>query len=135
MVEEFSFGNFWSFKGIQTLNLAAAKIKSKNTELDDINVFPINSDLSLLKSKAIYGANASGKSKFIDALKFMVRFAITSSSDGQVIKSIDVEPFKLQIESEKDTSEFEVIFTHNNARRSHYLGVDMLILKSPHGKT
>lgn len=53
MIEEFSFGNFWSFKDIQTLNMTAAKIKSKNSQLDDINVFPINKDTSLLKAKAI----------------------------------------------------------------------------------
>lgn len=41
MVEDFSFGNFWSFKSLQTLNLTAAKIKSKNAELDEINVFPL----------------------------------------------------------------------------------------------
>ena len=33
MLEEFSFGNFWSFKDIQTLNMSAAKIKSKKTLL------------------------------------------------------------------------------------------------------
>ena len=30
VIQEFSFGNFRSFKDIQTLNLSAAKIKSKN---------------------------------------------------------------------------------------------------------
>lgn len=61
MIEDFSFGNFWSFKDIQSLNMSAAKIKSKNAELDLKNVFSINGELSLLKTKAIYGANASGK--------------------------------------------------------------------------
>ena len=32
-IQEFSFGNFRSFKDIQTLNLSAAKIKSKKGEL------------------------------------------------------------------------------------------------------
>jgi uncharacterized protein len=53
MIEEFSFGNFWSFKDIQTLNMTAAKIKSKNTELDNINIFPINNEISLLVEKAM----------------------------------------------------------------------------------
>ena len=65
MIEEFSFGNMCSFKEIQTLNMTAAKIKSSNSLLDEQNVIPIKENLYLLKSKAIYGANASGKSNVI----------------------------------------------------------------------
>ena len=113
MLIQFSVRNYKTFLEKATLSLVASNYDKETRESENI----FNDDefnLRLNKSSVIYGANASGKSKFIDALKFMVRFAITSSSDGQVIKSIDVEPFKLQIESEKDTSEFEVIFTHNN---------------------
>ena len=39
MIEEFSFGNFGSFKEIQTLNMTAAKIKSKEKSLDTNNLF------------------------------------------------------------------------------------------------
>ena len=70
--------------------------------------------LRLLKSCVIYGANASGKSKFIEALVFMKKFVITSSKDSQKGDKIAVEPFKLNSVSEKEPSEFEVIFTHKN---------------------
>jgi AAA15 family ATPase/GTPase len=36
IVQEFSFGNFRSFKDLQTLNLSAAKIKSKNNHIDEL---------------------------------------------------------------------------------------------------
>ncbi|MFY8012413.1 MAG: AAA family ATPase, partial [Saprospiraceae bacterium] len=108
MIEEFSFGNFWSFKGIQTLNLAAAKIKSKNTELDDINVFPINSDLSLLKSKAIYGANASGKSNVIKALVTYITIIKDSVKEERVLGLID--SFQLSTETENKPTFFQLIF-------------------------
>ena len=64
MVEEFSFGNFTSFKELNTLNMTAAKIKSKDARLDSDNVFT-NGGASFLKSKGIYGANASGKSNVV----------------------------------------------------------------------
>jgi AAA15 family ATPase/GTPase len=61
MIEEFNFGNFWSFKDEQTLNMTASKIKSSNQILDSKNVITIGEQQPLIKSKAIYGANASGK--------------------------------------------------------------------------
>jgi len=39
MLVEFSVGNFWSFKEIQTLQMQAAKIKSKFPKVDKENVF------------------------------------------------------------------------------------------------
>jgi AAA15 family ATPase/GTPase len=38
IIQEFSFGNFRSFKDLQTLNLSAAKIKSKYDHIDETNV-------------------------------------------------------------------------------------------------
>lgn len=70
--------------------------------------------LKTLKSAVVYGANASGKSKFFEGLFFMRRFAITSSSQGQSGDEISVEPFRLSNESENEPSEFEVIFVHKN---------------------
>ncbi len=74
-IQEFSFGNFKSFKGIQTLNLSTAKIKSKKEEIDINNVIEGNNNenVSFLKSKAIYGANASGKSNVIKAFVSFIR--------------------------------------------------------------
>ena len=64
------FGNTRSFKDINTLNLSAAKIKSKHESIDRNNVIIGKNieNISFLKSKAIYGANASGKSNIIKAL-------------------------------------------------------------------
>jgi AAA15 family ATPase/GTPase len=62
----------------------------------------------------IYGANASGKSKFMEALLFMRSFAISSSRESQKGDEIEVHPFKLNDETENEPSEFEVIFTYNN---------------------
>jgi AAA15 family ATPase/GTPase len=128
MIEEFSFGNFWSFKDIQTLNLAAAKIKSKNTELDDINVFSINSDLSLLKAKAIYGANASGKSNVIKALVTYIRIIKDSVKEERALGLIDA--FQLSTETENKPTFFQLIFRIGKTRYRYGFEADDKSIKS-----
>ena len=64
MLISFTVGNFRSFKNPVTLSMEAADITSNNKSLDAENVFDANHALTLLKSTAIYGANASGKSNF-----------------------------------------------------------------------
>lgn len=128
MIEEFSFGNFWSFKDIQTLNMTAAKIKSKNTELDHINVFPINNDLSLLKAKAIYGANASGKSNIIKALVTFIRIIKDSVKEERVLGLID--SFQLSTETEKKPTFFQLIFRIDKKRYRYGFEADDKEIKS-----
>lgn len=128
MIEEFSFGNFCSFKDIQTLNLTAAKIKSKNTELDDINVFPVNNDLSLLKAKAIYGANASGKSNAIQALVSFIRIIRDSVKEEKILGLI--ESFQLSTETEKHPAFFQLIFRIDKTRYRYGFEADDKSIKS-----
>ncbi len=113
MLIQFSIKNFRTFKDKATISFIASNY-DKDTREEE-NIFQdTNYNLRLLKSCVIYGANASGKSKFIEALVFMKRFVITSSKDSQKGDKIPVEPFKLNSVSEKEPSEFEVIFTHKN---------------------
>lgn len=102
---EFSVANYRSIKERVTLSLVASK-DSAHEE----NTFPAEgtSDFSLLKSVAIYGANASGKSNLLNALSFMRRFVLTSASEGQRGDTIPVVPFKLDPETAKQPSEFEL---------------------------
>jgi hypothetical protein len=90
--------------------MVAAKITAKDKSLDQNNVFTIDRDLSLLKSAAIYGANASGKSNFIAALKFMRGFILNSSKETQAAEPIDVEGFRLDSEMTAKPSFFELVF-------------------------
>lgn len=48
MLLEFSVSNFWSFKELQTLQMQAAKIVSKDPQVDANNVVVINDKLSIL---------------------------------------------------------------------------------------
>src|SRR5690606_12131249 len=114
MIEEFSFGNFWSFKDMQTLNMTAAKIKSKNSRLDAVNLIPVEDELSLLKSKAIYGANASGKSNVIKALGVFIRIINHSVKDEKVLGMIDY--FRLSTQSIDSPSFFQLTFRIDGIR-------------------
>lgn len=113
MLIQFSVKNFRTFKDKAKLSFIASNY-DKDTREDENIFHDINHNLRLLKSSVIYGANASGKSKFIEALVFMKKFVITSSKDSQKGDKISVEPFKLNSVSEKEPSEFEIIFTHKN---------------------
>ena len=128
MIEEFNFGNFWSFKEEQTLNMTAAKIKSNNPLLDSRNIIEIDDKLSLLKSKAIYGANASGKSNLIKALVTFIRIVTTSVKDDQVLAMLD--PFKLALETLKEPTFFQLVFRMNNIRYRYGFEADEHTIKS-----
>lgn len=109
MIIEFSVGNFRSFKDIAVISMVAANINSRNRDLDANNVFTVG-NLSLLKSAGIYGANASGKSNLVLALRFMRHLILNSSRNTQVNEEIDVENFRLSSETEHDPSHFELVF-------------------------
>lgn len=110
MLIEFSVGNYKSFKEEVTLSMVASKLTSQNKELDTNTVFPINEDISLLTSAAVYGANASGKSNLVAAMRFMREFVLTSSKDTQSGEPIPVELYALSPETLLQPASFEMVF-------------------------
>lgn len=113
MLLEFTVGNYRSFKDPVTFSMLATSLGSKYPELDEQNLFQWDKH-SLLKSAAIYGANASGKSNLIQALAFMRNFVLRSSNETQIIDLIEVEPFRLSSETDASPSFFEAVFALNN---------------------
>jgi AAA15 family ATPase/GTPase len=93
--------------------MVAADEATGNDELDKNNVFKVNQNFSLLKSAAIYGANASGKSNLILALYFMQSFVINSSK-LQITDKINLEKFRLSSETEDKPSFFKIVFHLDN---------------------
>ncbi|MBD2454680.1 ATP-binding protein [Nostoc sp. FACHB-87] len=116
MLIEFSVGNYRSFKDKVTFSMVAANIVAKDKQLDDNNIFAVDDELKLLKSAAIYGANASGKSNLAKAMNFMKWFMINSSKETQSTEKIRVEPFRLSTETETQPSLFEIVFLLNNKK-------------------
>lgn len=99
--------NFRSIKERQSFNL----LKTKSDELED-NAFTLDSvsNTSLLRSAAIYGANAAGKSNFILALHTMKLIVQDSAKESQRGEKLPVKPFLLSKESSNAPTEFEVVF-------------------------
>ncbi len=115
-LQEFSFGNFMSFKDINTLNLAAAKIKSKYNSIDNNNIIRRDNikNVSFLKSKAIYGANASGKSNIIKAFISFLTIIKDSVKDDKALNRID--SFRLSTDTHNEPSFFQIIFWDKNIK-------------------
>ena len=112
MLIEFKVGNFLSFKDIATLSMVA----SPDKEHLDTNTIKISDKLRLIKSAAIYGANASGKSNLFEAFAFMRNFVLTSAKESVSTEKIPVEKFRLSTETEKMPSTFEILFIIDNIR-------------------
>ena len=101
MLIEFSVGNYRSFKDTVTFSMVAAKITAQDKRLDEDNVFKVDDDLSLLRSSAIYGANASGKSNLAVNLALLFKTNIISIDSMQVYKGMDIGTDKLRTEKYK----------------------------------
>jgi AAA15 family ATPase/GTPase len=112
MLIEFTVGNYLSFKEPVTLSMEAAKAVREYQE-DNVIQTP---RYQLLRSAVIYGANASGKSNLIKAMRFMSWFVINSSRETQAEDRIGVTPFRLNVESREQTSLFEIVFLINDVK-------------------
>jgi AAA15 family ATPase/GTPase len=63
---DFAFKNYTSFKEEQHFSMLASSKKEKFPKNED-NIAEISDDLKILKTAVVYGANASGKSNFLNA--------------------------------------------------------------------
>ena len=106
---EFTTGNFLSFREKKTLSMEAAKIKEYPENVIQTEKY------KLLKSAVIYGANASGKSNLIKALKFMLD-TLKNSARLNSTDTLNAKPFLLDEESGQKPSYFELLFIDGNNR-------------------
>lgn len=112
MFIDFTVENYRSIKEMQTLSMSAANIISKYKEIDKENVFNYSTKLPILKSKAIYGANASGKSNLIRALVSFISIVANSVKDDKILNS-RIEKFGLSTETETKPTYFQLSFILN----------------------
>ncbi len=110
MIIQFSVENFRSIMEPATLSLVASPLKDARVAAEDVMFDIEGMDVSLLKSAVILGANASGKSNVIKALDFFKSYIIDSFKNLQAGEEIGVEAFKLNTDSAKAPSSFEMIF-------------------------
>ncbi len=107
MLLEFQVENYLSFKERAKLSMLATSSISKK-ELPGA-VFTLDK-YNILKSAAIYGANASGKSNLIKAIGFMKDFVLESAKESTFGKEIKVSNFRLSEETFDKPSTFEMTF-------------------------
>lgn len=112
MFIEFQFGNFRSFREIEKFSMQASYLRSNDLGLEENNVLTINGN-RLLKSKAIYGANNSGKSNICQAMAAFVVSVINSVSSETIFKSIWNERFKLITDWDDHEVFFQYTFSLN----------------------
>ena len=85
MLLSFTLSNFRSFKAKKTLDLTAATIKEYEESLFS------TVGLSVLPSAVLYGANSSGKSNLIEAIRtFLTTVALRARSRHEKIISLHV---------------------------------------------
>jgi AAA15 family ATPase/GTPase len=108
MLVQVSIRNYKVFKEEVKLTMFASNYDKSTREQE--NVFEVPKfGLRLLKSAVIYGANASGKTKLIDALVTLKQIVSSGAKSSQIW----IEPFLLNTETEHEPTEFEVVFIHN----------------------
>ncbi len=113
MLLEFTVGNFRSFMNKATLSLEA----TSDDWLDDNNVAHVRRPaLRLVKTAAIFGPNAGGKSNFIDAMAQFRGIVLSSSKDSQQGEPLPVTPFRLHAKTDNAPTFFEAVFLKGETR-------------------
>ena len=102
MLITFTVGNFLSIKEKQTLSFRAKKSDQSLPE----SMFTKNQEV-LVKSMAVFGPNASGKSNLIKAFAFVRNFVLNGLQQS-LTGGIPVEPFLLSTTTETKPSVFEL---------------------------
>ncbi len=114
MLIEFTVQNFLSFRERSRFSL----VKGSRGELENTNVIRHEtlSTPSLLRSAAIYGPNAAGKSNLIKAIQAMEQMVLKSATETQAGEPLPVAPFLLDEDSAQLPCEFEVHFISEGVR-------------------
>ena len=116
MLLMFKLKNYTSFKDESILDMRATAFVQHPT-----HIIPIDEKTGLLKTTAIYGANASGKSNLISAMFFFEQYILSQFIDIKESESVEsantyaklrLEPFLLS-ENTDEASEFDIIFIRN----------------------
>lgn len=116
MLIEFKVSNFRSIREEQTFSLVASNADKELSACVIERGLPGLSGVKFLKGAAIYGANASGKSNLIEAIRFVTQFVRHSAIKLQPGDPTGAEPFKLDRVSAAQPSAFEITFVVDGVR-------------------
>lgn len=105
MLVQFRFNNYKCFKDETVFNVVASKYYRDKME----NLIQVP-QYALLRTAAVYGANASGKTKLFQAFNFMREVVLTSADKQSNNWQRSYSPFLLDTYSAEQPSVFEVVF-------------------------
>lgn len=118
MIQEISVKNFLSFKDEVIFSFEATKDKT----FEDYQVVEVAEGVRLLRFALIYGPNASGKSNLLSVFDFLKSFWFEKTTD--IDEKTGTIPFRLDIETPSQASEFELKFYIGSTRYWYLLKVD-----------
>ena len=117
MILEFSIANFLSFKDKVTFSMIA----NATSGLDENYI--ISNGRKILKTAAIYGANASGKTNLFRILA-LVMSMLRNSNNISINSKLPIYPFKFDKNTINMPSEFEIKFVVDDVRYVYGFVVD-----------
>jgi AAA15 family ATPase/GTPase len=123
MILEFGVKNYRSIKQEMVLSLIAESGKSKPNNFFELKT--LNGEtIRLLKSIAIFGPNASGKSTLFRAMFFIMHLLKNNSSKaGKGVQYY--EPFKFDKQTKNKPSEFWIVFIGpDNTRYKYFISLN-----------
>ncbi len=123
MLIEFKVTNYRSIREEQTLSLIASNADDELPQNTIETPLPGMKGAKLLKAAAIYGANASGKSNLLEALRFVVGFVRDSATGLKPDAPTGTQYFKLDPACAGQPSKFELHAVINGTRMLYGLEV------------
>ncbi len=123
MLIRFSVENYKSFRDRAEFSMVSSKVRSHPTHVVKA---ASASDISVLKVGVIYGANASGKSNIIKAMKHAQTMIVKGSKAGT---NLLYSPFKLDDDFEKKPSRFEFEFKISGKNYAYGFSADQKVIK------
>ena len=115
MLINFAVTNYGPFRDRVSFSMESGE---KLTKFKETNVFS-NSKISILKSAIIFGANGSGKTNFLQALR-MFRHVVVSPTNN-ITKKLLSNTFSFDEESKKNPTIFEIRILINDVIYNYFL--------------
>jgi hypothetical protein len=121
MLIEFRVQNFRSLRDEQVLSMVA----SSDDSLAETNLVAtgVSAAPRLVRSAAILGPNAGGKSNLVKALQWMRFLVLSSAKDVQPGQVLRVSPFRLDAQCMQAPMRFEITFIVEGVRYQYGLAV------------
>ena len=117
MLVEFSVKNFRSILGKQTLSLVAG-ISNDHEQRNLIHIE--GSPDRLLRSAAIYGPNATGKSNLLKAIQLLQWLILHTASAQEGVQMSDIVPFMLDREIALTPTDLSMVFIADDGVKYEY---------------